>query len=94
MLFDGWNPIAEGRTDVGRPGVLGEVWISPVQGGYDCDIVWYKKYWIFKRVEGVENLFHTRGGGALKALIRTTNLYFNREDDVEGGKDSTDWDEW
>ena len=94
LLFDNWNPVKEGRTDIGEKDTLGEVWLVSVQGGYDCNIIWYKKYWIFKSVISEENLFHTRGGGALKAMIRTTNLYFNREDDVEGGKDSTDWDEW
>jgi hypothetical protein len=92
LLFDGWNPVAEGRPDT-KP-FLGEVWIEVAPYGYDCVIVWYKKYWIFKIVQGREVFFRGRKGGALKSLIRGTNLYFNRNDDVDGGVNITEIDEW
>lgn len=101
LLFDNWHPQSECRLDFyNRPDDVGEVWILKVPMGYSCKVKWYyrnpglirsilgmRKY----KKEEMEQFFSGFGGGGLKALIRGTNVYFGRDDDVDDGIHKSGW---
>jgi hypothetical protein len=104
FLFDGWHPHSECRLDFyNRPNDVGEVWILKVPTGYVCKVKWYARnpgliYTLIGKRKylnkgKMEHFFSGLGGGGLKALIRATNTYFGRSDDVDGGINMTSWDE-
>jgi hypothetical protein len=96
-LFFDWHPQSEMRLEYKDfpHNLFAEIRIErPMIHHYKCIAYWYK-YRFFGRWRSYtgkkEVILFSRGGGSLKSLIRATNVYFNRDDDVEGGVHNSSW---